>query len=92
LQLVFFAGRLPGRQALFFVWRPARWANWMFEVDEYDVTTGNFSFGKGGNQVRAACHGALLFMLVQSADRASRLRGQNMPKYGASLCFARPCA
>ena len=32
------------------VWRPARWANWMFEVDKYDSATGNFSFGKGGNQ------------------------------------------
>ena len=34
----------------FFVWRPARWANWMFEVAKYDATTGNFTFGKGGNQ------------------------------------------
>ena len=37
-------------EALFFVWRPARWANWMFEVESYDPKTGNFSFGKGGNQ------------------------------------------
>jgi len=40
-------------QAIFFVWRPARWANWMFEVD--DVTNGEggdqvYKFGKGGNQ------------------------------------------
>eukprot|EP00041_Stephanoeca_diplocostata_P031470 m.980369 g.980369 ORF g.980369 m.980369 type:complete len:903 (-) comp23965_c1_seq3:323-3031(-) len=37
-------------QAIFFVWRPARWANWMFEVGNYDVAKGNFTFGKGGNQ------------------------------------------
>ncbi len=37
-------------QALLFVWRPARWANWMFEVEHYDVNTNNFTFGKGGNQ------------------------------------------
>ena len=37
-------------QALFFVWRPARWANWMFEVEDYDQGSGNFTFGKGGNQ------------------------------------------
>ena len=36
--------------ALFFVWRPARWANWMFEIGKYDEATGNFTFGKGGNQ------------------------------------------
>jgi len=36
--------------AIFFVWRPARWANWMFEIDTYDKAAGNFSFGKGGNQ------------------------------------------
>eukprot|EP00316_Scyphosphaera_apsteinii_P011180 CAMPEP_0119345442 /NCGR_PEP_ID=MMETSP1333-20130426/107488_1 /TAXON_ID=418940 /ORGANISM="Scyphosphaera apsteinii, Strain RCC1455" /LENGTH=733 /DNA_ID=CAMNT_0007357911 /DNA_START=423 /DNA_END=2624 /DNA_ORIENTATION=+ len=36
--------------AIFFVWRPARWANWMFEMSSYDPKTGNFSFGKGGNQ------------------------------------------
>ena len=35
---------------VFFVWRPARWANWMFEVESYDRTTSNFTFGKGGNQ------------------------------------------
>ena len=39
-----------GEDALFFVWRPARWANWMFEVDKYDAATGNFTFGRGGNQ------------------------------------------
>ena len=36
--------------AQFFVWRPARWANWMFEIGEYDSTTNNFTFGYGGNQ------------------------------------------
>ena len=25
-------------------------ANWMFEVDTYDQATGNYSFGRGGNQ------------------------------------------
>ena len=25
-------------------------ANWMFEVDTYDSASGNFSFGRGGNQ------------------------------------------
>jgi hypothetical protein len=37
-------------EAVFFVWRPARWANWMFYVDDYDPATGNFTFGHGGNQ------------------------------------------
>jgi len=32
------------------VWRPARWANWMFKVGDYDRSTGNFTFGEGGNQ------------------------------------------
>eukprot|EP00425_Heterocapsa_triquetra_P004269 CAMPEP_0195159552 /NCGR_PEP_ID=MMETSP0448-20130528/186222_1 /TAXON_ID=66468 /ORGANISM="Heterocapsa triquestra, Strain CCMP 448" /LENGTH=653 /DNA_ID=CAMNT_0040198351 /DNA_START=30 /DNA_END=1987 /DNA_ORIENTATION=+ len=32
------------------IWRPGRWANWMFEVDHYDPATNNFTFGKGGNQ------------------------------------------
>merc|ERR1740130_502527 len=32
------------------VWRPARWANWMFEVGHYDAAQGNFTFGAGGNQ------------------------------------------
>ena len=36
--------------ALFFVWRPNRWANWMFEVGAVDTKTSNFTFGKGGNQ------------------------------------------
>lgn len=36
--------------ALFFVWRPARWANWMFEVGTYNATGRNFTFGRGGNQ------------------------------------------
>ena len=37
-------------QALLFVWRPARWANWMFEVADYDPSNNNFTFGKGGFQ------------------------------------------
>jgi hypothetical protein len=30
------------------VWRPARWANWMFGVEKYEA--GTFTFGEGGNQ------------------------------------------
>jgi hypothetical protein len=37
-------------EAVMFVWRPARWANWMFEMKDYDSSNGNFTFGKGGNQ------------------------------------------
>lgn len=33
-----------------FVWRPARWANWMFEIEQYDAATNNFTFGHGGFQ------------------------------------------
>ena len=36
--------------AVFFVWRPYRWANWMFEVASYDRERANFTFGRGGNQ------------------------------------------
>jgi len=36
--------------AVMFVWRPARWANWMFEVEAYDPVANNFTFGRGGNQ------------------------------------------
>lgn len=36
--------------ALLHIWRPARWANWMFAVRDYDPRTGNFTFGRGGNQ------------------------------------------
>jgi len=36
--------------ALLFVWRPYRWANWMFELGSYNATTNNISFGRGGNQ------------------------------------------
>merc|ERR1719506_3531317 len=32
------------------VWRPQRWANWMFEVDKFDSSTNTYTFGKGGNQ------------------------------------------
>lgn len=38
------------KQAQLFVWRPARWANWMFEVGDYDKASGNMSFGYGGFQ------------------------------------------
>jgi len=34
--------------ALFNVWRPSRWSNWMFEVDTH--TDGTYKFGRGGNQ------------------------------------------
>lgn len=37
-------------QMMFHVWRPARWANWMFEVSHYDSEATNFSFGHGGFQ------------------------------------------
>eukprot|EP00750_Incisomonas_marina_P029589 INCI7199.2.p1 GENE.INCI7199.2~~INCI7199.2.p1 ORF type:complete len:934 (-),score=146.71 INCI7199.2:719-3520(-) len=37
-------------QAVFFVWRPSRWANWMFELSDYDPKANNFSFGHGGFQ------------------------------------------
>lgn len=37
-------------EAVFFVWRPARWANWMFKIGKYDEKTSNFTFGEGGNQ------------------------------------------
>ena len=36
------------KDARWFVWRPARWANWMF--DTFSVNGTNFTFGKGGNQ------------------------------------------
>eukprot|EP00435_Cladocopium_sp_Y103_P019596 s583_g4.t1 len=39
-----------GEDARFFVWRPARWANWMFDVAKYDKERNNFTFGRGGNQ------------------------------------------
>merc|ERR1711988_1417717 len=39
-----------GEDATLFVWRPARWANWMFDVADYDSKTNNFTFGRGGNQ------------------------------------------
>merc|ERR1719305_2052761 len=50
------AGALPNSpyddvsQAIFNVWRPARWANWMFEVGNYNQATNNFTFGYGGFQ------------------------------------------
>ena len=49
--------------AIFFVWRPARWANWMFEVQAYNPKTNNFTFGKGGNQgARGADEGGDYFV------------------------------
>lgn len=52
------AGVLPNApykdvsQAILNVWRPARWANWMFEVDiaKSDISANNFTFGHGGFQ------------------------------------------
>jgi len=50
------AGVLPNTpyedasQAIVNVWRPGRWANWMFELSHYDSTTNNFTFGYGGFQ------------------------------------------
>lgn len=32
------------------VWRPAHWANWMFEVDSYDASTRTIGWSKGGFQ------------------------------------------
>eukprot|EP00397_Hematodinium_sp_SG-2012_P008391 GEMP01008450.1.p1 GENE.GEMP01008450.1~~GEMP01008450.1.p1 ORF type:complete len:826 (-),score=200.92 GEMP01008450.1:1024-3501(-) len=37
-------------EAVMFVWHPYRWANWMFEMADYDAKTANFTFGKGGFQ------------------------------------------
>jgi hypothetical protein len=37
-------------QARFFVWRPARWANWMFDIASHDSSTDEYTFGRGGNQ------------------------------------------
>lgn len=31
-------------------WRPYHWASWMFEVGDYDSSTGTFQFSKGGFQ------------------------------------------
>merc|ERR1719473_2108073 len=50
-------------EAQLFVWRPARWANWMFEMESYDASTGKFVFGKGGNQgARGEKHGGDFFI------------------------------
>ena len=37
-------------KAIINVWRPSRWANWMFEVADYDAATNNITFGRGGFQ------------------------------------------
>ena len=50
------SGALPNgpykhpEDATFFVWRPARWANWMFNIDSYDAASGEYTFGHGGFQ------------------------------------------
>merc|ERR1712070_412814 len=50
------AGALPNApykdtsEMLINVWRPQRWANWMFEVEKFDPSTNTYTFGKGGNQ------------------------------------------
>lgn len=50
------AGALPNSpykdvsEAILNVWRPARWANWMFKVGSYDEKANNFTFGYGGFQ------------------------------------------
>ena len=31
-------------------WRPGHWASWMFEVGDYDASSGKFMFSKGGFQ------------------------------------------
>lgn len=36
--------------ALLFIWHPGRWANWMFEVDQYIPANDTFVLGKGGFQ------------------------------------------
>jgi len=36
--------------AVFFVWRPSRWANWMFQVGSYNASSNNYTFGMGGFQ------------------------------------------
>jgi len=50
------AGTLPNQAewknpetARWFVWRPARWANWMFDTKSVS-SDGTFTFGAGGNQ------------------------------------------
>ncbi|CAK9012560.1 unnamed protein product, partial [Durusdinium trenchii] len=39
-----------GEDARFFVWRPSRWFNWIFDVAKYDPVANNFTFGHGGHQ------------------------------------------
>lgn len=31
-------------------WRPGHWASWMFEVGDYDASSGKFTFSRGGFQ------------------------------------------
>ncbi|KAJ9459773.1 hypothetical protein DIPPA_11417 [Diplonema papillatum] len=38
------------KKAVIQAWRPSHWASWMWEVDEYDSATNNFTFGRGGFQ------------------------------------------
>ena len=49
--------------ALVNVWRPFRWANWMFELADYDKNNNNFTFGHGGFQgARGADKGGDFFI------------------------------
>eukprot|EP00698_Gefionella_okellyi_P023671 TRINITY_DN8153_c0_g1_i1.p1 TRINITY_DN8153_c0_g1~~TRINITY_DN8153_c0_g1_i1.p1 ORF type:complete len:532 (+),score=110.27 TRINITY_DN8153_c0_g1_i1:508-2103(+) len=36
--------------AVVFAWRPGHWANWMFEVDQYNAATETIAWTKGGFQ------------------------------------------
>jgi hypothetical protein len=61
------------KDALFFVWRPGRWANWIFEIEQYDKRTGNFTFGKGGNQgARGSNNGGDFFSIFQMNSSLTR--------------------
>lgn len=55
-------------------WRPAHWASWMFEVGDYDSSTGTFTFSKGGFQgARGNENGAEFFIenVMEELDSAS---------------------
>ena len=61
-------------EALFTVWRPGHWANWMFEVDGYNSTTQTFNFSKGGFQgARGKNVGAEWFIshVIEELDSAT---------------------
>ncbi len=40
----------PASPPVMHVWRKAHWANWAFEVEDYDAASGNVTFGAGGFQ------------------------------------------